>query len=287
MEHHYHDLFPTRRFFDFLIPAALPVIRPRTLLCPEATEEQKAERQAEANAAAQKKRVLGVSLPVRALRALESRLFQHVSTSTTLFHRVLKRRRSLVNKQFQGYRDLHPRLEVRLKGEMADRDVVIQAVFKPNFFLNAGPLRDCSFEWSATDFPTPTEGASDVNNDDDDDDDDDDDGGGGGTPVTTLDIEKLVEGTRELVEGERAARDAAEQEAAAKKGTTTGGQKTEKNALEPDGAAALLVVPRAALQSRGRSYCIQYFVTHRPSGRTAMAETKISIAPKGMVWKGE
>ena len=38
--------------------------------------------------------------------------------------------------------------------------------------------------------------------------------------------------------GERAARDAAEQEAAAKKGTTTGGQKPEKNALEPDGAEA-------------------------------------------------
>lgn len=313
---------PAKVKYDLVLPPALPPTRPHTFKAPQPTKAQLASRAAEAEALAASQRKRGkVPLAIRFLRLLESRSVQHNMTTPTLFHRVLKRRSSFPNKHVVSYRDIYPKLAVRLQAEqIGGSDVTITVHWQPRFFVIPHVLNDCDTYWTCTlEDIIESEKEEQPDGHPPSDSESDDDENGAATPGP-LDEDNLVAFTRaQQEEAKQAARESAAEAARAEAleaaaqlappsssgGGLFAGQKRaaeaqanalveaagEAAALEVDktfpndGAAAQLVVPRSMLQARGCVHRISFRVHHRPSERECEASTLLRVSVKGTVWR--
>jgi len=313
---------PAKVKYDLVLPPALPPARPHTFKAPQPTKAQLASRAAEAEAIAASQRKHGkVPLAIRFLRLLESRSVQHNMTTPTMFHRVLKRRSSFPNKHVVSYRDLYPKLAVRLQAEqVGGSDITITVHWQPRFFTIPHVLNDCDTFWTCTleDIILP-EKAEQPDGHPPSDSESDEDENGAAAPGP-LDEDNLVAFTRaQQEEAKQTVRESAAEAARAEAleaasqlppppsggGGLFAGQKRaaeaqanelveaagEAAALEVDktfpndGAASQLVVPRSMLQARGCVHRISFRVHHRPSERECEASTLLRVSVKGTVWR--
>jgi len=282
---------PTKMSYDLVIPAALPAARPLTFVAPLPTKAMLAERKAEAEAdALAKKRITQVPLAIRFLRLLESRSVQHNMTTPTVFHSVLKRRRSIPNKHFVGYQDVLPHLEIKIRPEMVgnNAEVHLHVLWKPAFFSAAFVQNDMDAAWSAevTEVVEPprkerTAGEDEEEEESSESSDDEETAAvklrGPGLPVADL-----VAQTRARFAEEQAE---AQAEAAARGALPPPPANPYLDVALRDGASLRLIVPRADLQFRGAVHAVTYRAVHRPSKRVVEATTVLRVSPKGEVWR--
>jgi hypothetical protein len=274
---------PTKVSYDVVVPAALPAQRPITFVSPVPTSAMLAERKADAEALAlAQKKTARVPLAIRFLRLLESRSVQHNMTTPTVFHRVLKRRRSIPNKHFLGYQDEYPHLEAKLRPEMVgnNAEVHLHVVWRPAFFASPFVQNDMDVTWSSevVEVVEPPKKPRKDGEEESSDSSDDDEAAALKLRGPGLAMPPLVAGTRAHAAAERA-------EAEKKGAVPLPHANPWLGASLKEWASLRLMLPPGDLKFRGDEHRENIHAVHRPSLRRVEATTTLRVSPKGEVWR--